>query len=818
MQNFVDLFPSLTNSQGEPLYGYIEFLKTDSTTPQNVLDGDNNNIGNLIITNEYGKISSTGDGSAVAQIFLQDEADYTIRYYEFIGNNFNIDDKTQFQLVKSLDYYRPRISVDIDGGIFVNTIQDLRNFDISGLEDGAVITLLGYYAAGDKPEVNYIWNANSTRSDEGGSSIQVNGVATGRFLMINRNTVDIRDWGVFGSETEEGVVYQTGRIAAALYYANQYSCTMIFPNIYPGGTWYGFDGGNYEINFCKVEANAYFKAKDGMNNYFICRNLESAESPLFYGMWHTVIVDKINSGNIMAPNSSITNLTADVIYVYDDGNVIRGNFNRIQLVEKKSNGSIMADDCDIISKGLIDCDITITNTEAKEAYFAEGYDYNKLTINGTTILNIDDWLTTSIWWKLKNRLNTTDFGDVKGRTFNSDFTVYSTSAFKIKNAIFDNFTSNSTNITLEDCKGSINFGAAALHEYNVTNSSISSSGTLVVLNGVIEESIITANLDIRTKLTAAGSTFNSAIKSINSDIDNCRFVSSFTSNTYISRNCIFESTVTGTQIDSEKCNYKNTLNWSIAKGTVNFNFNFNTLDNSVTVMLGTDASISGTIVNGSICNNVMTDKNKKLINFNNNQTYFNLDESSHSYSYENNTEYMYTRTQDFTIGYDTTATDLTFSSTVLQKTSYAMAEVNFDDWHFNTNKGIYFDIFSFGRTNLGQYKIDCYFRSGDDYIVPTTESKVYTYLAKATGEQTLYYYARNPKFFSYTAAPKFKSYDAEKGCSIYTLDMTDNIAAKGQNSFGMAQWNTPQWSEDRDGIESTGTTCNVKIDFNYTKL
>lgn len=116
MQNFFNADVVIFNKQSKPMHGYLEFSELGSTVPLNVLNPHEANVGNIIITSQYGKLSGTGAGAGVSQILLQDK-NYTVRHYEFIGTVFDIQDPTQFELIRTLDYYASNYKSEFDNDL-----------------------------------------------------------------------------------------------------------------------------------------------------------------------------------------------------------------------------------------------------------------------------------------------------------------------------------------------------------------------------------------------------------------------------------------------------------------------------------------------------------------------------------------------------------------------------------------------------------------------------------------------------------------------------------------------------------------------------
>ena len=64
----------------------------------------------------------------------------------------------------------------------------------ANLKDGQQIQVAGYYAAGDKEVVTYVWSATSTATADGGATLAHDDGGDGRFLLL-KSVCDVADWG-----------------------------------------------------------------------------------------------------------------------------------------------------------------------------------------------------------------------------------------------------------------------------------------------------------------------------------------------------------------------------------------------------------------------------------------------------------------------------------------------------------------------------------------------------------------------------------------------------------------------------------------------
>lgn len=78
-------------------------------------------------------------------------------------------------------------------GLTVNNVAALKLK--TGVYNGQLASLLGYYNYADGGEGNFYWNSTSTATDNGGTIIQVTGVSTGRWIRLYNDFVNVKWFG-----------------------------------------------------------------------------------------------------------------------------------------------------------------------------------------------------------------------------------------------------------------------------------------------------------------------------------------------------------------------------------------------------------------------------------------------------------------------------------------------------------------------------------------------------------------------------------------------------------------------------------------------
>lgn len=78
----------------------------------------------------------------------------------------------------------------------------------SGFQNGEFVNTIGYYAAGDGGGNSFYWNSTSTATHNGGTVIKPTLVSgAGRWLAINPNNINVRQFGAFGNGSTDDTEY-----------------------------------------------------------------------------------------------------------------------------------------------------------------------------------------------------------------------------------------------------------------------------------------------------------------------------------------------------------------------------------------------------------------------------------------------------------------------------------------------------------------------------------------------------------------------------------------------------------------------------------
>ena len=228
MRNFVDPWQNILGPTGRLLVGRLTFLEPDTSgNLKEIYDVDGQPLENPVYTSIYGLPKH--------QVLLGD-SDYKIQFEAYVGNGNmeNDENATNWMLYKTVVSKNGSLSVD-DGSVSIRTIATMDQLKaMGGMEDGDVIELIGYNAAGDSGMSRlYIWDASSTSTDDGGAIISSSTTSVGRWKLVVPGTyVDVRWFGDIPDKTARTQATTTsnvGQRVKAATFANNVHKDLYFP-------------------------------------------------------------------------------------------------------------------------------------------------------------------------------------------------------------------------------------------------------------------------------------------------------------------------------------------------------------------------------------------------------------------------------------------------------------------------------------------------------------------------------------------------------------------------------------------------------------
>ena len=230
MRNYCDVNP-VHSWNGVPFRGKLVFFYNvpSEQTEKSVYSEDGTDLGNVVYTDIDGRMST--------QVFL--EGDYLVEWWLYTGDESVIeadDDEEHWEHVFTETYVDD--SGNTAASAFVPSVSEL--LDLSGMKDGDVAVLTGYYKDGDSPIRSYVWNANSNAAIDGGSVIGNYG-QTGRWILVSPTRfLDVRIFGAMPFSLVSAAEYYDSQLANAFSYCESRGLILVFPKGTNGEYIYGF--------------------------------------------------------------------------------------------------------------------------------------------------------------------------------------------------------------------------------------------------------------------------------------------------------------------------------------------------------------------------------------------------------------------------------------------------------------------------------------------------------------------------------------------------------------------------------------------------
>lgn len=483
MQCFVDTWAVILDDNNKPLVGKIGFYEPDTTTLKNIYGTDEViPLPNPIYCN----------GVTTNQVIL-DEGDYTARYWRYIGNgNMESDQNEDSWLLYKTELIKDGsvVKTDFAGNGIVETVDELKN--LTGMEDGDICLVHGYYTKDDCPARYFVWHENGQYDDDGGVVLKSNNQNTGAWIMkIPGTYIDVRWFGDIPSNAWNGTSSNLGQRAKAAAAANKYSKDLYFPS-FKGGTqngFYVFNGSNtVSVNQNIIcDSAVRFVVKHGTTGTVIsCAEFIKDGRYLFVSEVGQVIGGyQLNADWIKT--SWLNSNTVTVLDWARQGFIIDEmqapvTFENTKLkVENSPMSGTTWKNCEVLEcNKLITNNITIQDMEIDTDWFADNYNWGNLFITGCRILlsNCKDANTYII---LKNKQNEPNYGDLGEQNINA--TVIAGGS-------------------IENCYGTITLsthGAYELHNASLTINGLNNSDTINAVDTwmTINNSVTVGGIQLR---------------------------------------------------------------------------------------------------------------------------------------------------------------------------------------------------------------------------------------------------------------------------------------------------------------------------------
>ena len=422
-------FASYHDNAGRLLVGRVRFCNLDGS-PANVFSRTGLTLGTSVYTDSSGRLSQ--------QPFLGDH-DYVLYFDRYVGAGTMAEDDDQESWEEqgsAIDRYNT-VNIVTDGRAVtaVANIADLREQSpvfVSEFDGKRIVQLLGYYRAGDKPAVKYVWELNNVKNDDGGSVIKLNGITTGRWVMVlDDSRVDTRHFGAFPSQSDDENLSQRFAIQKANLYARDNMIGLYFYADYfnvfyditgltiydvdcnPYARLYSVGSKSYVVGIEKVYLGGRGNGWVELVNPVVRVSWEGEYSSAIFSPSETLVIDKVPNPRSV---STWTGLNVEIYASPGDGQTFES--------------------CNITSNGAIDEPVTIRGCVLKTAWFSDGYDWSDLTSIDNVIL-LDNCADADTYVLLKNKQSEADYGSLNGGTV-SNVTLRPNA--KLSDAIINNVT------------------------------------------------------------------------------------------------------------------------------------------------------------------------------------------------------------------------------------------------------------------------------------------------------------------------------------------------------------------------------------------
>lgn len=695
-----DNWNSYLDNDGNLLHGKIRFCKKGTTDNVTIYNSD----GYVALRNpEFTDML----GRTEYQVFVDSEADVTAYFYKYVGNGdmmgteFDDYDPERWEYQYSSDNLDPAkvVTLEADTAHGVATMADMRAKDpddVPVVNDTKFLWLYGYYKAGDKNPVLYVWDSASLRNDDGGAVICPSSVSgPGRWILASKDYIfDVRHFGIFGQTNKYSTDYSyTSQLSNCAEYLTAEGMNAWFPEIYNQLAYYLFDGTNtFSIpGDIYISDGVRFMCKTGTSGTAIqCANIHKAAPYLFDSSVQTgsatLTADWVNSSWIDDTSKQTT--LPRLGYVIDNDSTAINIANKVVKFETNGNACLSLTNCQVESNKKITGPIHMENMPIDTSWFSDGYSFAEG--GGLTLSNLDISLARCSnayrYCVLKNRNSDTDYGDLQGKSVNG---VTFNAGAVVANASLNSCTF-AGDCELDGVTGHVDFANGSTVNLIdcwltlTTNESVSSlalrRGTITSTNGLyVGTSCYLEDATISVSTLNAGGTFAATRSVLNSVI-------------YCHAPNITDGTISGT------------VRVVDVSGVISGTISNNRILATGGVVL--DPNSSDVVVTGAVWTNNESYTAGNWLTFD--RQYFDADETHHSYVYEGNTGPNTLQRYDFTFTGSLNFTDSSLTSTIYKDANdtywYVLSFVGDTSVDPTTDISKYlaqFDMFTMGTQNIG---------------------------------------------------------------------------------------------------------------------
>lgn len=439
-------FVSYLDNDGHPLVGRVRFCNPDASPAEVFAEDGTTSLGSSVFTDSSGR--------PVQQPFLENH-DYLLFFDKYVGHaTMTEDDETDSWEPQgsAVDRYNTLgVALEAESLRTVDTVSSLRSTE--ALAEGEILVLLGYDEKGDKEPIGYVWDADSVEPDNGGSVIAVGGVHLGRWKFVEcPRVLDVRHFGAFPGTSVVENVSQRYRIQYAGEYAHANGRKLFFP-ANDVESFYDISGLNlYDVD-CDPSARVYAVSEShgttitGITRIY-CTSGISCKGEVR-------LVDETVRSSWEGESGSVHFAPTSRFIIDRQMNNSGVNFSDIE-VEFLVYSRVYLERCRIISNKKINSYITLTGCVIDTSWFADDYDWRKLS-SYDNVIRLHNCKDANTYITLKNKQGEKDYGDI-GEQKVSEITL--ASGCIAENALFENVVLSGDS-ELHNVSGSVTISASA---------------------------------------------------------------------------------------------------------------------------------------------------------------------------------------------------------------------------------------------------------------------------------------------------------------------------------------------------------------------
>lgn len=598
--------------KGNVLYGCVSFMLKDGNTPAFIYDSDGTPLANPQITDILGRTEH--------QVFVNE--DVLAYFYKYVGQGtlaeeealgIDVSDETKWALQytsESVD--DTELHIASDSFTCIPTMDALRGVDPSTVPEvgGAkMVCLLGYYGAGDKQPVYYVYDSAADGNDDNGSLIQPDGVLTGRWRLVRPELhCDSRHFGVFPQDSQSTDVNHATRIVQLVDYCNAESLRPFFN----GSESYPY------FRYVNLVCSSRNPVIVSTNTVFVdvgtCRFFGDWEGEPHFANGFTAL-----QCSFARASWNFTSVTGYSRIVLDDYTP-QASFQDAEVIVTRSTAHKTFTNCTIVSDGWLG-DNVFHNCRLTQSMFID--ENVILTVDSDCEFDIDDFPSAKLWLTLADQVPGTVY-DLREHLVGSDATCSKDNVTFVNGILSDFHYVPTTGAVFQDCLGSLYLDCTA-------NPSLAFRGCEITLHDTASTTGTNMSVENSTMIFNEMVGFN-ALTVKRSVLDNTQAAGIDVYGPASIRDTEISCTVNARgNLEIMGCDISATVNHIGQAALMNLYFVDNTVE--ATGSLNLSSTVADTVINARIENNVGISEAPIVID----RTNLDLVDAHHTYTYQGNT-------------------------------------------------------------------------------------------------------------------------------------------------------------------------------------